>query len=491
MDIFGIIYKAIDGLKKEISKLASKNYVKKQISDTKTYTTTIINETKSEIDNNKQDALYLTLNDDTSKVKKYLDLKVDIMKWGNYNGIMWITEDNENQGFIGGGVNFAALNDGNVVYYNNKTIIDTIVSKPLRKVVAVLSLDGNLLSETALERFFENNTNLKYVLGVKNTENNSFRETFYGCTNLKEFPKGLDKAINLNSAFANSGLRRLNRITFNCNYATSAFANCSDLETIKDLHIDCSWVRRLFYGCEKLHSIDGLYIGSEDSPTEASQAFSRCSSLYSIRNLEIYTYGVEELFAYCSSLPSIGRFKLFIDNTVHKISGSAIHRDSLFSCCHSLDGINYNYFEIIQKDLNLPMTITYWFYECRNLTITPELNLYIDAGSYRIFDCCEKLKTIQGTIRVTDDAEIDISMFNLCESLQDFNGFVGIAGGYYTFSSSPYLTYQSMQSIINNLGNAKFEKHDLVFRKTPYANLTPDDIAIAVNKGWNVISTNY
>ena len=489
MDIFGIIYKALDGLKKEISKLASKNDVNKQISDTKTYTTAIINETKSEIDNNKQDALYLTLNDDTSKVKRYLDLKVDIMKWGNYNGLMWITEDNENQGFIGGGVNFAALNDGNVVYYNNKTIIDTIVSKPLRKVVAVLSLDGNLLSETVLEKLFKNNTNLKYVLEVKNTENNSFRETFYGCTNLKEFPKGLDKAINLNSTFAYSGLRGLNKITFNCNYATSAFANCSDLETIKDLHIDCRGVRQLFYRCEKLHSIDGLYIGSEDSPTEASQAFGSCSSLYSIHNLEIYTYGVRDLFAYCSSLPSIGRFKLFIDNTVNQISGTAIHRNGLFSCCGSLDNINN--IEIIQKDLNLPMKIALWFYECRNLTIMPAHNLYIDVGSYDIFSCCEKLKTIQGTIRVTDAAEIGISMFNLCESLQDFNGFVGIAGGHYTFSSSPHLTYQSMQSIINNLGNAKFEKHDLVFRKTPYANLTPDDIAIAVNKGWNVISTNY
>ena len=488
MDIFGIIYKALDGLKKEISKLASKNDVKKQISDTKTYTTTIINETKSEIDNNKQDALYLTLNDDTSKVKRYLDLKVDIMKWGNYNGIMWITEDSGDLSLIGGGVNFAALNDGNVVYYNSKTTIDTFFSKPLHKVVAVLSLDGNLLSETALEKLFKNNTNLKYVVGVKNTENNSFRETFYGCTNLKEFPKGLDKAINLNSAFEYSGLRRLNRITFNCDYATSAFANCSYLETIRDLHIDCSFVRRLFYSCEKLRSIDGLYIGSEDSPTEASWAFYSCSSLQVIDNLKIYTYGVEYLFANCSAL-SIRGFKLFIDNTVNRISGSAIHRDSLFSGCGSLDNINY--IEIIQKDLNLPMTIHNWFYGCENLTITPELNLYINAGSSSIFDCCKKLKTIQGTIRVTDDESLGGNMFNLCESLQDFNGFVGIAGGYYTFSSSPYLTYQSMQSIINNLGNAKFERNDLVFRKTPYANLTPDDIAIAVNKGWNVISTNY
>lgn len=490
MDIFGIIYKALDGLKKEISKLASKNDVKKQISDTKTYTTTIINETKSEIDNNKQDALYLTLNDDTSKVKRYLDLKVDIMKWGNYNGIMWITEDSADQYFLAeDGAHLIASNEGNVVYYNNKTIIDTISSKPLRKVVAVLSLDGNLLSETALEKFFKNNTNLKYVVGVKNTENNSFHETFYGCTNLKEFPKGLDKAINLNSTFAYSGLRRLNGITFNCDYASSAFTNCFYLETIRDLHIDCSWVRQLFYSCEKLRSIDGLYIGSEDSPTEATQAFYRCSSLQVIDNLKIYTYGVEYLFANCSALSSIGGFKLFIDNTVNRISGSAIHRDSLFSGCGSLDNINY--IEIIQKDLNLPMTIHHWFDGCENLTITPELNLYINAGSSSIFNCCKKLKTIQGTIRVTDDERLGSDTFNLCESLQDFNGFVGIAGGYYTFSSSPYLTYQSMQSIINNLGNAKFERNDLVFRKTPYANLTPDDIAIAVNKGWNVISTNY
>lgn len=488
MDIFGIIYKALDGLKKEISKLASKNDVNKQISDTKTYTTAIINETKSEIDNNKQDALYLTHNDDTSKIKRYLDLKVDIMKWGNYNGIMWITEDNENQDFIGGGVNFAALNDGNVVYYNNKTIIDTISSKPLHKVVAVLSLDGNLLSETALEGLFMNNTNLKYVLEVKNTENNSFYDTFRGCTNLKEFPKGLDKAISLRLAFANSGLRRLNKITFNCDKANAAFTNCSDLETIKDLHIDCSWAIELFYSCKKLHSIDGLYIGSEDSPTEASEAFSKCSSLHVIDNLEIYAYGVADLFAYCSSLSSIERFKLFIDNTVNQISGSAISHSGLFDCCRSLDNINH--IEIIQKDLNLPMKIDSWFSGCKILTITPELNLYIDARSSSIFDCCEKLKTIQGTIRVTDDAKIGSNMFNMCESLQDFNGLVGIAGGYYTFSSSPHLTYQSMQSIINNLGNAKFEKHDLVFRKTPYANLTPDDIAIAVNKGWNVISTN-
>ena len=488
MDIFGIIYKALDGLKKEISKLASKNDVRKQINDTKTYTTAIINETKSEIDN-KQDALYLTPNDDTSKVKRYLDLKVDIMKWGNYNGIMWIAEDNADQHFLAeDGAPLRASNEGNVVYYNNKTLIGTFPFKPLQTVAAVLSLDGNLLSKTTLEGLFKDSANLKYVSGVKNTENNSFYETFYGCTNLKEFPKGLDKAINLSSAFEYSGLRRLHGITFNCNYAHSAFANCNRLETIEDLHIDCSRVGYLFHDCFYLRSIYGLYIGSEDSPTEASGAVCRCSSLFDIDNLEIYTYGVEELFAYCPALSIIKRFKLFIDNTVNQISGTTIHRNDLFSCCGSLNNINN--IKIIQKDLNLPMTINSWFYDCESLTITPELNLYINAGSSRIFDCCEKLKTIQGTIRVTDDTEIGSSIFNMCESLQDFKGFVGIAGGYYDFSSSPYLTYWSMQSIINNLGNAKFARHDLIFRKTPYANLTPDDIAIAVNKGWNVISTN-
>lgn len=102
-----------------------------------------------------------------------------------------------------------------------------------------------------------------------------------------------------------------------------------------------------------------------------------------------------------------------------------------------------------------------------------------------LFMGCSNLKTITwdfGTPAMMDSA------FLGCYNLETFNGTTGL-GTTMNFIDCSKLSYDSLISIINRLME-RSGGVELILHQEAYDRLTPEDIAVATNKGWSVVSAN-
>lgn len=122
----------------------------------------------------------------------------------------------------------------------------------------------------------------------------------------------------------------------------------------------------------------------------------------------------------------------------------------------------------------------------------------INVSAYSMFDQCYNVVTIPSF-----NCENIIStrrMFEYCDDLTNVGGFNDMGRGF-LFGTliridmiyCSKLTYESCMNIINsvydiNLNNEYTNNAIIRFHKTPYSLLSPEDIAIATNKGWLVES---
>ena len=297
-----------------------------------------------------------------------------------------------------------------------------------------------------------------------NTSNvTNMEELFSGCRSLKSIP-----AINTQN------VTNMNLMFFQCEKLSSVPA----LDTSNVINMN-----QMFNNCRSLSSVPTL---DTSNVTEMTGMFSECKKLSSVPALNtsnVTNMGL--MFAGCESLTTV---PLLNTSNVTEMGG-------MFSGCHSL-------VEIPTLDTSKGKFLAAMFAGCSSLKQIPLLNTKSCTDINGMFEGCTSLETVP----ILDASNVgDISkIFKDCPSLVMLGGLKNLGMDYssayyihankreYTLdlSYSPLLTHDSLMNVINNLYDIKskgVKTQTLQLGDTNKAKLTVEEIAIATNKGWNVI----
>ena len=297
-----------------------------------------------------------------------------------------------------------------------------------------------------------------------NTSNvTNMEELFSGCRSLKSIP-----------AMNTQNVTNMQLIFFQCEKLSSVPA----LDTSNVINMN-----QMFNNCKSLSSVPAL---DTSNVTEMTGMFNSCKSLSSVPALNtsnVTNMGL--MFAGCESLTTV---PLLNTSNVTEMGG-------MFSGCHSL-------VEIPTLDTSKGKFLAAMFAGCSSLKQIPLLNTKSCTDINGMFEGCTSLETVP----ILDASNVgNISkIFKDCPSLVMLGGLKNLGMDYssayyihankreYTLdlSYSPLLTHDSLMNIINNLYDIKskgVKPQTLQLGDTNKAKLTAEEIAIATNKGWNVI----
>ena len=342
-------------------------------------------------------------------------------------------------------------------------------------------------------------------------------ETSQGVQKLNNFIKkyGTDFVYpkDMSHCFSNyegerSPLLELNPNTSNVTNMEELFSGCRSLKSIPAMNTqNVTNMQLMFFQCEKLSSVPAL---DTSNVINMNQMFNNCKSLSSVPALD--TSNVTEMtgmFNSCKSLSSVPALNtsnvtnmglMFAGceslTTVPLLNTSNVtEMGGMFSGCHSL-------VEIPTLDTSKGKFLDAMFAGCSSLKQIPLLNTKSCTNINGMFEGCTSLETVP----ILDASNVgDISkIFKDCPSLVMLGGLKNLGMDYssayyihankreYTLdlSYSPLLTHDSLMNIINNLYDIKskgVKPQTLQLGDTNKAKLTAEEIAIATNKGWNVI----
>ena len=303
-------------------------------------------------------------------------------------------------------------------------------------------------------------------------------------------------------------LLELNPNTSNVTNMEELFSGCRSLKSIPAMNTqNVTNMNLMFFQCEKLSSVPAL---DTSNVINMNQMFNNCKSLSSVPTLD--TSNVTEMtgmFTECKKLSSVPALDtsnvtnmglMFVEceslTTVPLLNTSnVIEMGGMFSGCHSL-------VEIPTLDTSKCKFLAAMFAGCSSLKQIPLLNTKSCTNISGMFEGCTSLETVP----ILDASNVgDISkIFKDCPSLVMLGGLKNLGMDYssayyihankseYTLdlSYSPLLTHDSLMNIINNLYDIKskgVKPQTLQLGDTNKAKLTVEEIAIATNKGWNVI----
>jgi len=264
------------------------------------------------------------------------------------------------------------------------------------------------------------------------------------------------------------------------------FKGASLLSTIGDLRFkNISSASYMFQQAISLETVGSLTIDYDGS--DVFGLFSQCQNLSSIGSLNITPRDGRYIFQDCGKLQSV---PLFDTSSTQYISG-------MFSGCRSLTAIPLFDFSSAIEAIEL-------FAYCTSLKTIPQFNFSKLVNVVTMFMDCASLESLP---------ELDFGRVETVDSLFGWSEFPNLTtvGGFRNLKASPYnfiaycpnLTVDSLMNIINNLwdwsdnpsGVITFEdgavvdygtEHCLGFGETNLAKLTPEQIAVATNKGWNL-----
>lgn len=303
-------------------------------------------------------------------------------------------------------------------------------------------------------------------------------------------------------------LLELNPNTSNVTNMEELFSGCRSLKSIPAINTqNVTDMNLMFFQCEKLSSVPAL---DTSNVINMNQMFNNCRSLSSVPTLD--TSNVTEMsgmFNECKKLSSVPALNtsnvtnmgwMFVGceslTTVPLLNTSNVTEMSgMFSRCHSL-------VEIPTLDTSKGKFLAAMFAGCSSLKQIPLLNTKSCNHINGMFEGCTSLETVP----ILDASNVsDVSkIFKDCSSLVMLGGLKNLGMNYssayyihenkreYTLdlSYSPLLTHDSLMNIINNLYDIKskgVKPQTLQLGDTNKAKLTAEEIAIATNKGWNVI----
>lgn len=212
--------------------------------------------------------------------------------------------------------------------------------------------------------------------------------------------------------------------------------------------------------------------------------FGNCENLKTIPLLDTRNVtNMAGMFSFCSNL-----------KTIPKINTAKVtDMSTMFDVCKNLE-------EIPLLDTSNVTNMHEMFGNCELLRTIPELNTVSVSSMPSMFINCSSIKDIPllEAGSVTNVWQI----FDGCELLENLGGLKNLGQAYSTtmtandgwyslvLSKCPLLTHDSLMNVINNLYDIKskgVKPQTLQLGDTNKAKLTAEEIAIATNKGWNVI----
>ena len=212
--------------------------------------------------------------------------------------------------------------------------------------------------------------------------------------------------------------------------------------------------------------------------------FGNCENLKTIPLLDTRNVtNMAGMFSFCRNL-----------KTIPKINTAKVtDMSTMFSVCKNLE-------EIPLLDTSNVTNMHEMFGNCELLRTIPELNTVSVSSMPSMFINCSSIKDIPllEASSVTNVWQI----FDGCELLENLGGLKNLGQAYSTtmtandgwyslvLSKCPLLTHDSLMNVINNLYDIKskgVKTQTLQLGDTNKAKLTAEEIAIATNKGWNVI----
>ena len=212
--------------------------------------------------------------------------------------------------------------------------------------------------------------------------------------------------------------------------------------------------------------------------------FGNCENLKTIPLLDTRNVtNMAGMFSFCSNL-----------KTIPKINTAKVtDMSTMFSVGKNLE-------EIPLLDTSNVTNMHEMFGNCELLRTIPELNTVSVSSMPSMFINCSSIKDIPllEASSVTNVWQI----FDGCELLENLGGLKNLGQAYSTtmtandgwyslvLSKCPLLTHDSLMNVINNLYDIKskgVKPQTLQLGDTNKAKLTVEEIAIATNKGWNVI----
>ena len=212
--------------------------------------------------------------------------------------------------------------------------------------------------------------------------------------------------------------------------------------------------------------------------------FGNCENLKTIPLLDTRNVtNMAGMFSFCSNL-----------KTIPKINTAKVtDMSTMFSVCKNLE-------EIPLLDTSNVTNMHEMFGNCELLRTIPELNTVSVSSMPSMFINCSSIKDIPllEASSVTNVWQI----FDGCELLENLGGLKNLGQAYSTtmtandgwyslvLSKCPLLTHDSLMNVINNLYDIKskgVKTQTLQLGNRNKAKLTAEEIAIATNKGWNVI----
>lgn len=240
-------------------------------------------------------------------------------------------------------------------------------------------------------------------------------------------------------------------------------------------------MNNLFYGCSSLKSIPAM---NTQNVTNMYSMFNGCVKLSTVPLLN--TSNVTNMFRMFDNCSSLKTIPVLDTSNVTNMS-------NMFSTCLSLETIP-------MLDTSNVTDVSFLLHYCCKLTTVPAFNTSKATEMRGMFQYCSGLVTIP-ELDASSANELQ-SMFEECTALTTFGGLKNIGMGYDTssdanyfrytlnLSDSPLLTHDSLMNVINNLYDIKskgVKNQRLQLGDTNKAKLTAEEIAIATNKGWNVI----
>lgn len=327
--------------------------------------------------------------------------------------------------------------------------------------IPLLELNPNTSNVTNMNFMLGGNINLTEIplFDTSNVTNMSYMLS--GNINLTKIPL-LDTSNVTNISFLFQNCSNLKNIplldTSNVIDMKGMFQDCSSLKTIPMLNT--SNVTEMDYLFERDSLLTEIPLLNTVNVTRMPYLFSNCSLLETIPKLETGNVTVmNSMFKGCSSLKQIPLLNTKSCNLMQE----------MFSGCSSIT-------EIPELDTSNVISMWYMFFKCTSLTTVPMLDASKIINVYNMFNNCSSLVTLGG-------------LKNLGMSYPT-NWIENVSEATLNLSYSPLLTHDSLMNIINNLYDIKskgVKPQTLQLGDTNKAKLTAEEIAIATNKGWNVI----
>lgn len=243
------------------------------------------------------------------------------------------------------------------------------------------------------------------------------------------------------------------------------FYNCTKLEAVPLLNTaKVTNMSSVFSGCTKLKSVPKL---NTSNVTNMGSMFYGCSALETVPELDIPNVtNISNMFGGCTKLK----------NLPFKVLPKVISCTGAFLNCSSLEG---------ELELDLPnITGTNNLFNNTRFRSIKLLNTSKVTQVESMCNRCSELESFEMDVSKASSDYYWGSVFAGCSKLANLKlyGFCST----YNFSGSPLLTKESVLYLFNNAQTVSGKK--ITLHADVFAQLTEDEIAIATEKGFSVVS---